>query len=144
MPLIDGTQTSVRSGALFCYEMLSMTAISTTKDENGNFQYSMDTSARGMVRGLITKNYKFVRYFSPLDYQTPTTMEELFACNDVQLFDMKNDPEELNNLASDPEANEELIMELNAELNRLIESEIGTDDGAHVAQVVHGLQAVIQ
>lgn len=144
LPLIEGTETTVRSGALFCYEMLSMTSIDMNKGEDGNFVYSLDPTARGMVRGLITENYKFVRYFSPLDYQTPATMEELFGHNDVQLFDLKNDPEELNNLAADPEANGKLIMELNAELNRLIESEIGTDDGAHVAQVVHGLQAVIQ
>jgi hypothetical protein len=52
---------------------------------------------------------------------------------------LKNDPGELNNLAADPAANEALIMDLNAQLNRLIEKEIGVDDGQEVAKVLRSL-----
>jgi len=48
-------------------------------------------------------------------------------------------PGELNNLAADPAANEALIMDLNAQLNRLIEKEIGVDDGQEVAKVLRSL-----
>ncbi|MDD4613616.1 MAG: MYXO-CTERM sorting domain-containing protein, partial [Synergistaceae bacterium] len=41
-----------------------------------------------------------------------------------------NDPDEMHNLAASPEANRELILDLNARLNALIAHEIGVDDGA--------------
>ncbi|HHX18838.1 MAG TPA: arylsulfatase, partial [Clostridiaceae bacterium] len=96
--------------------------------------------ARGIVRGIVTDRYKFVRYFSPIGFNTPTTIEELLSHNDIQLFDLQNDPDELINLAADPVTNEALIMELNAHLNRLIEKEIGVDDGREVLKVLRGLQ----
>ncbi len=108
-------------------------------DESGKEVVSFDTSVRGMVRGIVTENYKFARYFSPIDFNTPTTIEQLLSHNDIQLFDLKNDPGELNNLAADPAANEALIMDLNAQLNRLIEKEIGIDDGQEVAKVLRSL-----
>lgn len=140
LDLMDGTKTSVRDGSLFCFEMLSLTAMQINVDASGNQTISFDVSAKGMVRGIITENYKFVRYFSPVDFNTPTTIEQLLAHNDIQLFDLKNDPEELNNLAADPATNEALIMDLNAQLNRLIEKEIGIDDGQEVTKVLRALQ----
>ena len=79
-------------------------------------------------------------YFSPFDFNTPTTIEQLLAHNDIQLFDLRNDPDELHNLGADPVTNEGLIMELNARLNRLIEREIGVDDGQELFKVLRGLQ----
>lgn len=140
LSLMAGTKASVRDGSLFCFEMLSMTALQINVDESGNRQYSFDTSARGMVRGITTEDYKFVRYFSPVDFNMPATMEALTAHNDVQLFDLKNDPEELHNLAADPARNEALIMEMNSRLNRLIEKEIGIDDGAEMKKILMGMQ----
>ena len=46
-------------------------------------------------------------------------MEELLEHNDIELYDVKNDPEEMNNLALDPENNEALIMEMNEKLKEL-------------------------
>ena len=140
LPLIDGSADSVRDASLFCFEMLSMTALQFGKDAEGNTTYSFDVSARGMVRGITTEQYKFVRYFSPVDFNTPTTLEELFAHNDVQLFDLYADPDEMVNLAADPEANGELILQMNDLLNQTIQREIGNDDGMHVMKVLKALQ----
>lgn len=66
----------------------------------------------------------------------PTTIEELYANNDVQLFDLEKDPEELVNLATDKETNAALIIELNSQLNALITKEIGVDDGSEATAVI--------
>jgi len=124
--------------------MLSMTAVLHSLDEDGNKVYSFDVDARGMVRGISTDQYKFTRYFSVFDFNTPTTLEELFEHNDVQLFDLKADPDEMVNLAADPEANAELIMQMNDLLNKTIEQEIGVDDGVYAQEVLLNLMEKVQ
>lgn len=141
MPLMDGSQDSVRDAALFCFEMLSLTAVDFGKDADGNITRSFNLEARGMVRGITTQQYKFVRYFAPTEFNTPTTLEELYAHNDVQLFDLYADPDEMVNLAADSQANADLIMQLNDLLNETISREIGVDDGEHVMNVLRTLQA---
>lgn len=136
MPLIDGSAESVRDGALFCYEMLSMTMNMQPRAEGG-VDISIDN--RGFVRAIITEDYKFARYFSPFNFNTTESFEELIANNDLELYDLKNDPEEMNNLALEAEANRELIMELNAMLNELIAKEIGIDDGHETAGTMDGI-----
>ena len=140
LPLMDGRETSVREASLFCFEMLSMTALQFGRDAEGNTTYSFDVNARGMVRGVVTERYKFVRYFSPVGFNTPTTLDELFANNDVQLFDLAADPEEMVNLAADPDANAELLTQMNELLNETIRQELGEDDGMHVMKVLKALQ----
>jgi hypothetical protein len=108
-----------------------------TTDPNTNItNYTIDYTKRGFVRGITTEKYKFARYFSPLKFNMPTTMDELYANNDVQLFDLEKDPRELVNLAVDKETNATLIMELNNQLNALIVKEIGVDDGSEAAAVI--------
>lgn len=136
MPLIDGSAESVRDGALFCYEMLSMAMTMQPKAEGG-LDISIDN--RGFVRAIITEDYKFARYFSPFNFNTPESFDELIANNSLELYDLKNDPEEMNNLALDPEANRELIMELNAKLNELIAKEVGIDDGHETVNTMDGI-----
>jgi arylsulfatase len=139
MDLIDGSQTEIRDGSLFAYEMISMidSNMMQTTDPNTNItNYTIDYTKRGFVRGITTEKYKFARYFSPLKFNMPTTMDELYANNDVQLFDLEKDPQELVNLAVDKEANAALIMELNNQLNALIIKEIGVDDGSEAAAVI--------
>ncbi len=135
LPLLNGSKKSVRDCALFCYEMLSMSAPCVVSDDK--VTYDFKNMGRGMMRSIITEDgYKFARYFSPREFNTPKTFEELFASNDVQLFDTNEDPKELNNLAS-PEnrvANRELIMKLNEVMNNMIEKEIITTGGEHVLQ----------
>ena len=58
-----------------------------------------------------------------------TSIEELFANNDVELFDLENDPIEVNNLATDRRSHGELLVAMNEKLNALIETEVGEDSG---------------
>lgn len=137
LPLINGESDSIREGALFCYEMISMTTPCAVNE--GNVTYQFGNIGRGMLRGITTEDYKFARWFSPLEFNMPETIEELFASNDVQLFDLKNDPEELNNLAEDRNANRELILRMNELLNAQIRKEIGNDDGEHVRKILNAI-----
>jgi hypothetical protein len=73
--------------------------------------------------------YRFSRYFSPVQFNAPGSLEELFGKNDVEVYDRQNDPEEMNNLATDPKRNGDLILTLNQVANRLIAEEVGEDIG---------------
>lgn len=150
LPLMLGDKKSVRDGALFCYEMPSMSVpINYSKSDSSSLgksyvagflkllqsiktEGSMD---RGIIRGIITNDgYKFVRYFAPYNFNTPTTSRDLFASNDVQLFDTKNDPEERINLAdkNHREANITLIMSLNGVMNAMIKQEVVNENSEHI------------
>ena len=140
LPLLDGSADKVRDASLFCFEMLSMTGLQFSRDAEGNVVYSFDPTARGMVRGIVTEQYKFVRYFAPVGFNNPATLDELFEKNDVQLFDLYADPDEMVNLAADRETNADLILQMNDLLNQTIAQEIGQDDGMHVMKVLKALQ----
>ncbi len=136
MPLIDGTTDSVREAALFCSDLISTSMARVVLGENRKILYfTIDESVRGLMRAVITPRYKFARYFSG-NFNTPTTIEALLENNDIVLYDLINDPEEMHNLADEHHTNKELIMEMNALLNKLISQEIGVDDGKHFRQVV--------
>lgn len=84
---------------------------------------------RVMIRGIHDGRYKFARYFAAAEHHVPIDLETLTAHNDLELYDLETDPNEMNNLANDPAASEPLILALNEKLNRLIAAEVGTDDG---------------
>ena len=81
------------------------------------------------IRSIWDGRYRFSRYFSPIRFNTPGSLEELFEKNDVEVYDRHNDPEEMNNLAIDPKRNGDLILALNQEANRRIAEEVGEDNG---------------
>jgi len=56
-------------------------------------------------------------------------MEQLFANNDLELFDVSNDSLEMNNLAVNKGQYGEIIEMMNGKLNLLIEQEVGDDVG---------------
>ena len=85
---------------------------------------------RGAIRSVYDGRYKFNRYYSTLQHNRPETFEELTAANDLELFDHENDPHEMVNLAADPATNEKLVMEMNAKLNKIVDEEVGVDDGS--------------
>ncbi|MGE0698650.1 MAG: sulfatase-like hydrolase/transferase [Hyphomicrobiaceae bacterium] len=97
--------------------------------------YKPDMKKRGSVRTVFDGRYKFSRYFSPLDRNSPQTIEQLYQWNDVELFDHADDSEEVKNLAADRKANDKLIMAMNAKLEAVIKDEIGKDDGREMPNI---------
>lgn len=84
---------------------------------------------RTAIRSIWDGRYRFSRYFSPVRFNTPASLEELLAMNDVELYDLHDDPGETSNLAVDPKRNGDLLLALNQETNRRIAEEVGEDDG---------------
>jgi arylsulfatase len=62
----------------------------------------------------------------------------LFKLNDVELFDLQADPNEVNNLAQDRKKHAELLAAMNAKLNTLIDAEVGEDAGQMLPGGVDG------
>ena len=83
---------------------------------------------RGAVRSSYDGRYVFSRYFSPKQHNRPTTLEDLYRFNDVELFDHETDPLETNNLAADKQ-HRDLVLAMNATLNGLLDAEVGEDRG---------------
>lgn len=88
-----------------------------------------DFKKRGAIRSSFDGRYRFSRYFSPLDFNRPTTYEALIANNDLEVFDLQEDPQETRNLAVEGKAKSDLMMALNDTLNARIDEEVGVDDG---------------
>jgi arylsulfatase len=86
-----------------------------------------DLKKRGFLRGIYDGRYKFARYFSPVNFNRPSTLQELIDNNELELYDTFNDPDELNNLARNYSENSGLIDELYNKLELLIDIEIGDD-----------------
>jgi len=95
-----------------------------------------DLSKRGFVSMTFDGRYKFARYYAPNQFNTPQTLEEILARNDLELFDLQVDPEEKNNLALDPRRHEQLILRMNALLNELMAREVGVNDGQFLPPAV--------
>ena len=140
---------AVRDGQLYCFNMLSsvdgnflLKALDLLK-EGGPEKLKAaglrpDLTKRGAIRSVFDGRYQFTRYFSPKQHNRPTSIEELFKLNDVELFDLQADPHELNNLAMDRKKHAELLMAMNAKLNKLIDEEVGEDVGQMLPGGVDG------
>ncbi len=88
-----------------------------------------DFNNRGAIRSVFDGRYRFSRYFSPIHFNRPTTYEALVANNDLEVYDLQEDPEETRNLAQAGAAKGELMMALNDKLNARIDEEVGDDNG---------------
>jgi arylsulfatase len=85
---------------------------------------------RELFRGVFDGRYKLVRYFGLAHYNLPDTVDALLADNDVALYDLQKDPEEMDNLANpdNPGYDKELLETMNTKLHSLIKAEIGVDE----------------
>jgi arylsulfatase len=138
---------SVREAALFTYSGLFandsdffaevVKGVAGGKDLTTAFKTSgqPDLRKRGTVRMAVDGRYKFTRYFAPTQHHVPKTIDELYASNDVELFDLSNDPGEMSNLAAVKGQNQELVMKMNTKLSNVIKDEIGKDDGSEMPDV---------
>jgi arylsulfatase A-like enzyme len=91
---------------------------------------------RGFLSFAFDGRYKFARYYAPANFNTPETFDQVIRNNDLQLFDLMNDPIEVNNLALDPEKNKDLLLRMNALLNELIAKEVGKNDGSFLPAAI--------
>jgi arylsulfatase len=96
----------------------------------------IDLNKRGFLSFVFDGRYKFGRYYAPNAFNEPKTLDQIFKYYDVQLFDLKDDPDEVRNLALDREKNGETILRLNALLNDLMAREVGVNDGKFLPEVV--------
>jgi arylsulfatase len=132
---------AIRPAALFSYNMFAyidgdfLMDVSEFIREGGKPSELPDQgwrpnlAKRGAIRSVFDGRYKLNRYFSPQEHHMPRSIEELFANNDVELFDLENDPNEIDNLATDRQKNGELLVAMNEKLSATIESEVGDDRG---------------
>ncbi len=132
--------TAVRDGVLFNYNMFAYLdgdylykAVAHIKAGGKPNQLKEagtvpDMQKRGAVRMVYDGNHVFARYFSPKQHNRPTSLEDLYRLNDLELFDVKADPMETRNLAQSKE-HRDLLLAMNDKLNRLIDSEVGDDRG---------------
>ena len=135
---------SLRPAALFNYNMLSFQDAKWAKKMDDYMKDSTTPLARKIqmllkiepdfhnrcaIRSVFDGRYRFSRYFAPFAFNTPTTYEDLTANNDLELYDLHEDPEEIRNLAADATSNADLIMAMNEKLNARIAEEVGVDDG---------------
>ena len=95
-----------------------------------------DLNKRGFMSFVFDGQYKFARYYAPAAFNSPQTLHDIFKQNDVQLFDLKNDPEELHNLARQAERHKVVILRMNALLNELMAKEVGKSDGGFLPTAV--------
>lgn len=88
-----------------------------------------DYSKRTFFRTVVDGQYKLARWFSPLEYGNPSTLDELYATSDVGLYDLVNDPGELENIGhpEHPEHDPALVERMLRKLHALVEHEIGDD-----------------
>jgi arylsulfatase len=137
---------AVRAGALFNYVgpmtidsdycVAAMTQLLQGKPAPPLTELQSKLKKRGFMSFAFDGQHKFVRYYAPANFNTPTTLEQILRDNDVQLFDLRNDPLETSNLALDPEKNRDLIQRMNALLNELMADEVGRNDGSFLPQEV--------
>jgi arylsulfatase len=99
-----------------------------------------DLNKRGFMSFVFDGQYKFARYYAPAAFNNPQTLRGIIKQNDIQLLDLKNDPDERHNLALEPESHKDVILRMNALLNELMAKEVGKNYGAFLPAAVRPKQ----
>ncbi len=132
----------LRPGSLYCFNMFVYidsdypTKVQAYLNAGGNPKelgqqgFKPDFTKRGAIRSVFDGRYKYSRYFSPKQHNQPRTLEGIFELNDVELFDLEADPDEMQNLAVEPEKHGELLLAMNDKMSALLDAEVGLDDGS--------------
>ena len=129
---------AVRSSALYNFNMWlfqdpdflgQMVAAIRNGQDPAALGLKLDLARRGAIRSVTDGRYRFSRYYSPQQHNQPGSIEELFQLNDVEMYDLENDPNETHNLATDRRGNGDLLLAMNQKLNNIIETEVGSDRG---------------
>jgi arylsulfatase len=146
-PLLErGAQAShndLRIGSLYCLNMFIYLDSNYVRQIQGYLNagndpkklgqagFKPDFMKRGAIRSVFDGRHKYTRYFSPKQHNQPQTLEGIFEINDVELFDLASDPDEMQNLAVDLKKHGDLLLAMNDKMNRLIYEEVGEkDDGS--------------
>ncbi len=148
------SSTAIRDGALYCYNMFAYIdgdfmakAVTALQQPDGKAKLKEaakagtlrpDLTKRGAIRALFDGRYRFARYFSPRQHNSPASIESLFKLNDVELYDIERDPLERDNLAVDRDKHADVLEAMNAKLNALIQREVGEDVGQMLPGGVDG------
>ena len=148
-PLVsDPAAPAVRDAALFTYGgvltldadflsyMAEMIAGGHSPAEIRESGRRPDFKKRGFQRTVFDGRYKLSRYFAPSQHHLPTDTAQLREYNDVELFDLAEDPNEMTNLAAQGRDHDHLLAELTDKMNRLSSQEIGAaEDGSYLPPV---------
>ncbi len=152
----------VRTGVLFNYVGLSTidakfysNLFRNWSEDDGGFAMKPgdladnqpDLTKRGFVSMIFDGRYKYARYYSPSQFNTPESIDDILAYNDIELYDLQEDPTEEKNLAlpiilGKPLITEEekkltdLIRYMNGQLNELMAREVGVNDGQFLPRPV--------
>ncbi|HSV19645.1 MAG TPA: sulfatase-like hydrolase/transferase [Casimicrobiaceae bacterium] len=139
---------SIRDSVLFTYSGIGMNdseltrVLAEAKNAGKDLRAALkesgfrpDLRKRGSMRTVFDGRYKYSRYFSPLQRNRPTTLDEVYQWNDPELFDLQSDPAEIKNAAMTKGVNEALVMTMNAKLNAAIDAEFGKDDGREMPEM---------
>lgn len=121
--------------AVFDFAAKAFIAGKDPKEEAKRQGFRPDLKKRGSVRSAFDGRHRFTRYFAPVDHNSPTTLDELFKWNDVELYDLQSDPTEVTNLAGDRAGNAALLATMNGKLEAVIKAEIGKDDGRELPDI---------
>jgi len=136
-------KNDVREGALYNFNMwayqdadlMHQVYDAQTKGQNPkDLGLSVNLTNRGAIRSVTDGRYRYSRYFSPLQHNMPKSIEQVFEYNDVELYDLQEDPNEMQNLAIDLKANGDLLLAMNQKLTDVIDAEVGDDDGSFLPE----------
>jgi arylsulfatase A-like enzyme len=147
---------AVRDAALFSYSGIASNdgdlmefiagAKAAGKDPKAEMTrtgFKPNLQKRGTVRSVFDGRYTFSRYFSPTEHHKPTSLDDLYLYNDLELYDRENDPAELTNLAADRVQHGELVLAMSGKLESVIRAEMGVDDGRELPDI-DGVQWQLQ